>query len=236
MNLINQKHKYHYNYKIINSKTNQFYIGVRSCDCEIKDDVYMGSSTVWTKEYIMANKNVLIKEIIAIFKTRREAVYNEAVLLKKYEDDELCINQYYGIMPDVTGRKQTTEHIEKRKRCGEKNGFYGKHHTEEQKQKISEKLKGRKQSDETKRKIGDWHRNKTVSKETREKLHNLRSFKLEITDLETNKTWITTSVDFCEEHKEYNITPSGINYAARNSGKYKKRFIVKRLMCGFDQQ
>lgn len=46
MNLLNQEHKYHYNYKITNIKTKEFYVGVRSCDCEIEKDPYMGSSTV----------------------------------------------------------------------------------------------------------------------------------------------------------------------------------------------
>jgi len=37
--------------------------------------------------------------------------------------------------------------------CGEKNPFYGKCHSEETKQKIREKLKGNKLSEETKQKI-----------------------------------------------------------------------------------
>ena len=52
MNNLNQTHKYHYNYKIINSETNEFYIGVRSCDCEIEQDKYIGSSSIWDKKYI----------------------------------------------------------------------------------------------------------------------------------------------------------------------------------------
>lgn len=40
-----------------------------------------------------------------------------------------------------TGRKQSQEHINKRKLVGEKNGMYGKSHTNEFKQKLSELMK-----------------------------------------------------------------------------------------------
>lgn len=32
---------YHYNYKITNISTGEFYIGVRSCKCSIEEDSYM---------------------------------------------------------------------------------------------------------------------------------------------------------------------------------------------------
>lgn len=59
-------HKFNYVYKIVNTKTNEFYIGVRSCDCDIKEDKYMGSSSIWTKLYIKEHIEVLLKEIIIV--------------------------------------------------------------------------------------------------------------------------------------------------------------------------
>ncbi len=59
----------HYNYKITNSQTGEFYVGVRSCKCSIEDDPYMESSSVWTKDYIKEHKNVLKKEIVEVFET-----------------------------------------------------------------------------------------------------------------------------------------------------------------------
>lgn len=50
---------YHYNYKILNTKTGEFYIGVRSCKCKIEDDPYMGSSSIWTKLYIKEHRQDL---------------------------------------------------------------------------------------------------------------------------------------------------------------------------------
>lgn len=52
----------------------------------------------------------------------------------------------------MTGTKQTPEWIEKRKMFGERNGMFGKHHSEKTKKKISEALKGKKVSEETKKK------------------------------------------------------------------------------------
>ena len=52
-------HKYNYTYKITNIKTKEFYVGVRSCDCEIECDKYMGSSSIWTKLYIKEHKDDL---------------------------------------------------------------------------------------------------------------------------------------------------------------------------------
>lgn len=51
----------HYNYKITNSQTGEFYVGVRSCKCDVSEDPYMGSSSVWTKDYIKKHKDVLKK-------------------------------------------------------------------------------------------------------------------------------------------------------------------------------
>ena len=60
----------------------------------------------------------------------------------------------------MTGTKQTPDWIEKRKMFGERNGMFGKHHTDEAKKKISKALKNRKLSDETNNKIGDINRGK----------------------------------------------------------------------------
>ena len=49
-------HKFNYTYKITNTEIQEFYVGVRSCDCEIREDKYMGSSSIWTKIYIKEHK------------------------------------------------------------------------------------------------------------------------------------------------------------------------------------
>lgn len=123
-------HKYNYIYKITNTSTKEFYIGVRSCDCEICDDPYMGSSSIWTKIYIKEHKSELVKEILNTFETRKLANKAEVEMLKLVEQDNLCINKYFDYTPDMTGTKQTPEWIEKMKMFGERNGMFGKHHSE----------------------------------------------------------------------------------------------------------
>ena len=68
----------HYNYRITNILTNEFYIGVRSCKCLIEEDKYMGSSSIWTKTYIKEHLKDLRKEVIAEFD--RKARISEFVI------------------------------------------------------------------------------------------------------------------------------------------------------------
>ena len=70
------------------------------------------------------------------------------------QNDPLCINCYFDFTPDMTGTKQSPEWIEKIKMFGERNGMFGKHHSEETKEKISKAMKNRVLSKEHKEKIG----------------------------------------------------------------------------------
>ena len=220
------ENKNHYTYKITNTLTKEFYVGVRSCKCKIEDDKYMGSSSVWTKIYIKEHKEVLKKEIIAIFPTRKEANRGEVDLLKSSENDPLCINKYFDYTPDVTGTKQTPEWIEKRKRFGEKNGMFGKHHTEEAKKAISEKLKGREISEETRRKIGDFHKGKIYGEETRAKISKARSKLRHIENIITGESWDISITDFIKLHPEENLNANTMRKAAQEHHIYKKTYRI----------
>lgn len=194
----------HYNYKITNRKTNEFYIGVRSCKCPIEEDPYMGSSSIWNKIYVKEHKDDLVKEILETFETRKLANGGEVKRLKEVKDNPKCINRYFDYTPDVTGTKQTPEWIEKRKMFGEKNGMFGKHHTEESKRKISEKLKGRVVSEETKKKIGDFHRGKVYGEETRNKISKAHQKVRKIENVKTGEIVIMSLTEFCKTHPECN--------------------------------
>lgn len=194
----------HYNYKITNQKTGEFYIGVRSCKCPIEEDPYMGSSSIWNKIYIKEHKDDLVKEILETFETRKLANGGEVKRLKEVKDDPKCINQYFDYTPDVTGTKQTPEWIEKRKMFGEKNGMFGKHHTEETKKKISEKLKGREISEETRKKIGDFHRGKVYGEKTRAKISKAHQKVRIIENIKTGEIVMMSLTEFCKEHPECN--------------------------------
>lgn len=219
-------HKYHYIYKITNVETKEFYIGVRSCDCEIEEDKYMGSSSIWTKLYVKEHKKSLVKVILNTFETRKLANKAEVEELKKVQSDPLCINQYFDYTPDVTGTKQTPEWIEKRKMFGEKNGMYGKHHTEETKKKISEKLKGRKLSEEHKKKIGDAHRGKVIPEELREQYSiNARKTR-HIENIHTGETWDLSITEFIRLFPNEGYIANSMRKAAQQGCIYRKTFRI----------
>ena len=62
-------------------------------------------------------------------------------------------------------------------RIGEKNGMYGKHHSEEMKEKISKLNKGRKHSDEEKKKMSESRKGKKLSEEHKRKLSENNAWK-----------------------------------------------------------
>lgn len=218
--------KYHYTYRITNLETNEFYVGVRSCSCEIEDDPYMGSSSIWNKLYIKEHRKVLKKVILEVFDTRKDANDGEVLLLKSVESDPLCINQYFGYTPDVTGTKQTPEWIEKRKMFGEKNGMFGKKHTEATKKLMSEKLKGRVVSEEARKKIGDFHRGRKRSESTCNKISKVRSKIRHIENIITGESWDISITDFIKLFPEKNFKPSSLRECARMGYIYQKTYKI----------
>lgn len=221
---------YHYNYKITNTETGEFYIGVRSCKCPIELDSYMGSSSVWNKIYIKEHSSCLRKEILETFETRKLANGGEVKLLKQVEQDPLCINKYFDYTPDLTGTKQTPEWIEKRKLFGERNGMFGKHHTEEAKKSMSEKLTGRILSEETRKKIGNAHRGKVYGEETREKISKARQKLRKIENINTGEIWEISITDFLKLFPNENYTEAGLRSATKpGRNPYKGIFKVTNL-------
>lgn len=219
-------HKYNYTYKITNIVTNEFYVGVRSCDCEIEDDKYMGSSSIWTRVYVKEHRKELKKEIIETFETRKLANYAEVKLLKSVENDPLCINQYFDFTPDVTGTKQTPEWIKKRIKYGKENGMFGKHHSEETKKRISEKLKGRVMTEEHKEKIRQAELGKKVSLETREKISKIRSKKRHIENIKTGESWDISITEFIKMFPDENFNANSMRKAAQQGCIYKKTYRI----------
>lgn len=226
----------HYLYKITNVETGQYYIGVRSHNNPEKDK-YMGSSSIWNKIWIKDNKNILIKEIIDdSFETRDKANAEEVNLLQKHKSDILCINCLYERIPSHLGRKQSREWIRKRIRSGSEHGMYGKHHSEETKRAISEKLKGRIVTKEAREKIGNFHRGKVVSQETRNKLSQTR--KIKIASGEIKKTYKPVVVENLElktiEYFEgcklfaekYNLNYGSVKVSARKGTIYLKKYKI----------
>lgn len=226
----------HYLYKITNLISDQYYVGVRSHRDPYLDK-YMGSSSVWTREWIKENKNALIKEILDdSFESREDANIAEVELLQSCKQDDLCINCLYERIPSHLGVKQSLEWIAKKTFFGEANGMYGKHHTEENKRIISEKLKGRIISEEAKIKIGNAHRGKIVSDETKLKVSETR--KRKIASGEIKKTYkpiivedlLLDTVEYFEGCKifadKYNLNYGSVKSAVRKGNLYLKRYKI----------
>lgn len=218
--------KYNYTYKITNITTNEFYVGVRSCDCEIEDDKYMGSSSIWTKVYIKEHRKELKKEIIEVFETRKLANIAEVKLLKSVEGNPLCINQYFDYTPDLTGIKQTPEWIKKRIKFGKEHGMFGKHHTEETKKRISEKLKGRKLTEEHKEKIRQAELGREISKEAREKISKSRQKIRHIENIRTGESWDISITEFIKMFPNENFNANSMRKAAQEKCIYKKTYRI----------
>ena len=214
-------------YKITNIKTNEFYVGVRSCKCAIEDDKYMGSSSVWTKSYIKENKDVLKKEIIEVFETRKLANGGEIQLLKSVESDPLCINLYFDYTPDVSGIKQTPEHIAKRIHSGEQASFYGHHHSEETKKIISEKMKERIMTETHKERISKALKGKMKSAEHLKNLSKAKQKTYVIINKLTGYEFIGKILDFIELHPEEELRAQSFRDAACGKRPFYKHYLIR---------
>lgn len=103
----------HYTYLLSSTTQEKYYIGVRSCKCEIVDDQYKGSSKAMTK----ADRDTCVKTILKTFATRKEALAHEIELHKLYnvKDNPLYWNlaNQTDTKFDWTGQKHKKESIQK---------------------------------------------------------------------------------------------------------------------------
>lgn len=126
----------HYTYKITYN-TGKYYIGVRSCKCKPEEDTkYLGSSKH------TPNDKVILKEILAVFTTRKEAVLSEIELHNKFEvsTNEMFYNKakQTSVGFDTSGITLTKEHLEKIS-----NGLKGRTFSDIHRARISKSLTGR---------------------------------------------------------------------------------------------
>lgn len=139
----------HYVYEIKNKINGRKYIGKRSCSCDIDEDKYMGSGKALKLAINKYGIDNFEKKIIGEFDTEAEAYNFEKLII---EELGACENSlYYNIAEGGVGgnklkgktpleimyiNKKHSESISK-----EKNHRYGKHLTDEHKNKISESNK-----------------------------------------------------------------------------------------------
>ena len=160
----------------------KYYIGVRSCECKIGEDSYMGSSKYLTKEVQTMGVDQFNKIILKRFDNREDALNYE---IKMHKEFNVASNFIF-----FNKANQKTTGFS----CGpgELNPFYGKKHTEEYKQRLSALLKtkdcrsktpnfGLVHTEETKLKMSlkrkEWHK------------HNIHPRKLIVSSDEQKKMW-----------------------------------------------
>lgn len=138
----------HYVYKIIDTTTNEYYFGSRSCNCKLDDDKYMGSMKVWNPSCIN-----LIKEIINDkFLTRNEAIEYESNLIRLYINDSLNKNYHIPtsgfhtkgrIQTDLERKTRSKHRIKYELSKGSNNAMYNKTHSSHSIEKMKQIAKGR---------------------------------------------------------------------------------------------
>ena len=197
---------YHYTYQITNLINNKKYYGVRSSKCLPEEDTkYWGSGTIIkraVKKYGIENFS---KGIDKLFETRDKAnLYEAEIVNEEWVEDKNTYNLGLG-------------------GCGGKiyigeNPFYGKKHTKQSIQKMSEAAKGRKVSEETRRKRSEAQKGKTINEETRRKISETKKGKKGKTPSEEsrNKMSISSSKNWLV------ISPDGEEYNIRNLHKFCK--------------
>ena len=142
-----KKEKIHYTYLIIDTKTQEFYIGVRTCEGDPKEDSYMGSMSTWKRQENF-NRDRHKKTVLSVYPSRELANEGEYELIEKFIKDPLNRN-YHNTKTWCT---------------------LGLSPSEETRRKLSEAKKGRTHSEEAKRKMSEAHKGKTLSEETKRKL------------------------------------------------------------------
>lgn len=150
---------FNYIYLITNKVNGKIYIGKHSTNN--LDDGYMGSGILIKKAIQKYGIENFTKEYLAFCDTEEKLNWFEKFYIKKYNAREVGYNLTDG------GEGQLGVH-----RYGSNAAMYGKHHSEETKQKISKSNIGKHLffTEEHKQKISSALSNRTLSEETRKKI------------------------------------------------------------------
>jgi group I intron endonuclease len=182
-----KKKKYNYVYITINLINKKQYVGDHSTNN--LDDGYLGSGNLFTQKVKEYKRENFKKEIIEFFDTKQEA----------FNAQEKCINEYNTLVPNGYNISPKGGHFlsgsmseETKKKLsesqkGEKNGMFGKKHSEN----VLKKLRKPK-SDEFKEKLRKplkyvWVFNKNIQKTKRIKMEEVESFLLKNNDWEKGR-------------------------------------------------
>lgn len=161
--MINEMKQYNYIYLITNQVNNKIYVGKHHTDN--LDDGYMGSGKLIKKAIQKYSIENFTKEYLAFCDTEEKLNWLEKYYIKKYKATETGYNLSTS-GDGVTGLYGTKNPMYGVHRCGEYAPNYGKHHSTETKQKMSESRKGLswKLTEDTKLKMSQAKKGKTSSR------------------------------------------------------------------------
>ncbi|MDX1371048.1 MAG: NUMOD3 domain-containing DNA-binding protein [Nitrososphaeraceae archaeon] len=169
---------YYYIYIIINKLNGKFYIGRRQSVLSPMEDPYMGSGKALKLAINKYGIENFHKEIITTANCLEELVQLEKLYVNKVTiKSPFCYNIVEGGINPIFYGKDHPMWGNGHYNSGERNGMYGKHHTEETKQLFKDLFTGTKHSDETKLKISlaqtgkkHWNYGGNRSKEVKSKI------------------------------------------------------------------
>ena len=144
--------KYHYVYLITDiepTDSRKFYIGVRSSNVLPDLDFDYMSSSATLLECIHQRPTSFLKIILSIWPSRKEAIQEEVRLHQLYNVSKN--NEFYNIVKQTTTKFDSSgedNFFFGKSLCGEKNGFFGKTHTEKTKKHLSSIRKGKRKGKE----------------------------------------------------------------------------------------
>lgn len=134
----------YYVYMTENTINNKRYIGKRICKCDIENDKYLGSGKILKQAIKKYGKENFIKTTLEICETEDELNNKEKYWIKYFD---ACNNDlFYNIAEGGTGGDTFTHlstkeqdrirKIQSQYSSGQNNPMYGKHHSQNTKEKI----------------------------------------------------------------------------------------------------
>ena len=154
-----------YVYKITCKITGEYYFG---SSYEAKSDRYWGGGKRIRERIAQYGKENFVKEILGEFDDRTESHRVENEYIEKFRHDEKCLNKkleyHFGTYGEESRAKISAA------LCGEKNPWYGKHHTDEIRAKISAALRVKHRTEESRAKMSAALRGKHRTEESRAKM------------------------------------------------------------------
>ena len=228
----------HYTYMVTNKTNGKVYVGSHSWDKEGIDPNYYGSGTAITRAVKKYGKENFQVEVLYFYDTVEECRADEERILTEYNVRD-CPHSY-NIKNGAIG--WTSEDM-----TGEKHPFYGKHHTEEARKKLSQAKKGennpqygkrgkdapmygKHHTEETKQKIARANKGLKRSEEIRLKLSQAKNYrKTPIVAIQKDTGKIRVFESQMECARQLNLDQRNIYHCLKGRQKTCKGYLIKYM-------